>query len=328
MNSDRMTPIFIGGTGRSGTTVLRRTLGLSPRIISLPREFRVIVDPDGAINLARALSTSWSPYAADQAIFRFFQMLRRAESGNVPMEKIGRFLRARGISPPRPYSRLRFREYFGEEEFPKHRRALFDRIVREQSRSSWIGSPPLRVPANFHEAGPFAYEEIREILADFFDGLFQLRNRSGRATHWVEDTPTNVLHYHELGSLFTNMRFIHIYRDPRDVTISFRDHAWGGDSLDVIARRVANVMQRWLDIRSALPSESFLEMSLERLSKDPEQSLGKIFDDIGLPMDVEDIPIERRKARAARWKREMKSSEISLVEPILRPVLDAYGYGS
>jgi len=42
-------PIFVGGTGRSGTTVTAMALGSHPRIHMVPIEVRFIVDPGGAL---------------------------------------------------------------------------------------------------------------------------------------------------------------------------------------------------------------------------------------------------------------------------------------
>ena len=39
--------LFVGGVGRSGTSVTRQVLGLHPQVANLPFEYRFIIDPDG-----------------------------------------------------------------------------------------------------------------------------------------------------------------------------------------------------------------------------------------------------------------------------------------
>jgi hypothetical protein len=323
-----MTPIFIGGTGRSGTTVLKQTLGLSSRIVSLPRELRVIVDPDGAIDLMYALSERWSPYAADKAVFRFFRMLEHSEAERPVTEKLGKLFKKLGMSPPRPYRRLALGEYFVQAFYRERVEELSNAIVHHESRGSWVGSEPWQYPALIRESGPFELAEIRDILASFFDDLFGNRASSQAQTHWVEDTPYNIVRYRELVTLFPGMRFIHICRDPRDVVASYRLRSWGGDRVEVIARRLAGIMNRWGEVRSKLRPGEYLEIRLEDLAASPVSKLKEVFEYIGLDMDLdpEELPIGRRSLHSGRWKNELTPEEIERVEPHLLPVLQMFGY--
>jgi len=53
--------IFIGGTGRSGTTVMAEVLGTHPQIHTYMRELRFVTDPDGLATLCNALTGNFSP---------------------------------------------------------------------------------------------------------------------------------------------------------------------------------------------------------------------------------------------------------------------------
>jgi hypothetical protein len=61
-------PFFVGGTGRCGTSQLCRVLGEHPEVHSLEWESRFLVDPGGFEDLARALTTAYTPYHADDAL--------------------------------------------------------------------------------------------------------------------------------------------------------------------------------------------------------------------------------------------------------------------
>ncbi|GAG26602.1 unnamed protein product, partial [marine sediment metagenome] len=54
-----MVQTLIGGTGRSGTSILKQVLASHPKVIALPTELRIIVDPGGALDLKRALTDRW-----------------------------------------------------------------------------------------------------------------------------------------------------------------------------------------------------------------------------------------------------------------------------
>ena len=68
-------PIFVAGTGRSGTTQLARVLGEHPLIHTIPIETRFIVDPGGFRDLADALTSRYDPYVGDDALRRLSDIL-------------------------------------------------------------------------------------------------------------------------------------------------------------------------------------------------------------------------------------------------------------
>ena len=53
--SNFIQPIFIGGTGRSGTTILSKLLNQVDSVYTIPQEIRFITDPDGILSLKHAL---------------------------------------------------------------------------------------------------------------------------------------------------------------------------------------------------------------------------------------------------------------------------------
>ena len=84
--------IFIGGTGRSGTTVLTKILGRHPDLYMFPTEIRFIPDPDGLVSLKSALVDNWSYFQADLAIERFgalMRMLSKPYSSRYPNSRLG-----------------------------------------------------------------------------------------------------------------------------------------------------------------------------------------------------------------------------------------------
>ena len=56
MQDEFLKPIFIGGTGRSGTTILKKVLQQHSNIVTIPNELRIIIDPDGILDLFNALT--------------------------------------------------------------------------------------------------------------------------------------------------------------------------------------------------------------------------------------------------------------------------------
>ena len=68
-------PIFIGGVGRSGTTLLQQVIGQHADIFTLPFESRFIIDIDGVLDLIYHLTDGWTPANLDLALERFRRLM-------------------------------------------------------------------------------------------------------------------------------------------------------------------------------------------------------------------------------------------------------------
>ena len=66
---------LIGGTGRCGTSILRRILATHSEVAALPIEHKITVDPEGIIDFYNSYSSNWSPYLADQKLKRLESFL-------------------------------------------------------------------------------------------------------------------------------------------------------------------------------------------------------------------------------------------------------------
>jgi hypothetical protein len=323
-------PIFIGGTGRCGTTILKRVLLCHSKIVGLPGELRVLIDHGGALDLIAAMCERWSPYNADIAIQRFRGLMMecgRAKSRATNLlEKVEKKTSwSLGITTRR-YLGMGFSQHFGPQYYFERLDELVNTLTYHVSRGSHDASRPYRVRSKIFETRPWERDEISGIVSRFFDDLY--RNLSGRdeATYWLDDTPYSLLHAHELLGVFPDMRMIHIYRDPRDVTASYRGFRWGGDSIAAIAQRVAGIYSRWFEIRETLPPNCFLELCLEELAADPISHLLKVCDFIGLEFEDGLTSVSLNGVNSGRWKEDLSIDEVQLVESYLSRPIDAYGY--
>ena len=326
-----LTPVFIGGTGRSGTTILKRVLSQHSKVVALPDELRIIVDPNGALELISLLSERWSPYNADIAIHRFLDLLEkcgRARTNTaIIAEKIEKnFFRFLGIAP-RQYLGMGFKSYFGAKNYQQCIDVLKEELVFHVTRGNWAGSPTPQLPSKIYESAPASIIELEEMISRFFNNLYSYVAVDGQ-THWLDDTPSNLLHSHELLSLFPEMRMIHIYRDPRDVLASYQGFSWGGDEYEIIAWRLAHIYERWIDIRDQIPSDSYLEIALEVISNDPRTNFLKICEFVELEYEegLTDIPLD--KVHAGRWKQDIPAETWKRCQKYLHNYIEAYGYPS
>jgi hypothetical protein len=321
-------PIFIGGTGRSGTTILKRVLSRHSKVICLRDELRVLVDPDGALDLISALTDHWSPYKADLAIHNFQRIMRACARSKttsfVYLEKVEKTIARKMGLAPRKYLGAGFGVHFGYANYHHRLSQLIHDLSYYAARGNWAGSP-WQFQAKIFETEPRPRQQVERIIAEFFNDLYA-QVAPPEKEYWLDDTPSNLLHADQLLHLFPEMRLIHIYRDPRDVLASYLHFSWGGDNFETTARRLAGIYQRWQDVRKSFPADRVLEIRLEQLSEAPRDGLTSICNFLGMDFEEGLASIPLNKVNAGRWQNEIPREKTGIVEEYLGKYVSWYGY--
>ena len=333
-------PIFIGGTGRSGTTILSKVLGSHQKIHRLP-ETRFLIDPDGLIDLIPTLSTNWSLVRGNAAIYRFSTLMN--EIGRHPtfweklfnkitkkINKLYKLITLRNylLSPARPYiTKTHLINDIGCSKY----NYIFENYLNRLSYSEFNGykmtTKSYEIKPIIISAKKFNEEEIVQISSSFVKTLFS-QALSDKETHWVDDTPSNILHVNFLHKLFPEMKIIHIYRDPRDVISSFVTKFWGGNEPVDVVKGHRYKLEKWIELKKEIPNDIHFEIKLEDLIDNQESKLSEILNFIGLPFDesVLNIELSRERGHVGRWKKELSSQDIKLIRSELEDIMSKYGY--
>jgi hypothetical protein len=195
--SERAELVFIGGTGRSGTTVLAELLGRHSRFLGVPIECRFHCNPKGLADVVAGRASSEE----------FVQKLRtywwhRVRIGSRVIVPTGLAGRARLAA-----FRLR-RALVGAGDDEARIRGMHQVIARDR----------------FDEAvARFENERERDLLQAsrdlFFDLLAPLREGSGKPG-LVEMSTFTIAAAPELARIFPEARFVHSIRDGRDSGVS------------------------------------------------------------------------------------------------------------
>ncbi|WP_422026148.1 sulfotransferase family protein [Roseovarius sp.] len=321
-----MIPLFIGGTGRSGTTILRKGLAQRPDFVAFRSELRIIVDPDGVIDLASSLDENWSPYKADIALHRFRTLLSRVKKTNIAKRALRKTLYKARISPPE-YLALSLEDDLQAGTLVDTFSPVLQHLSYGEAKGGWIGSPAGQIPPRIFESVRVPKSVSLPLLASAVHSLFEQLPGAAKATAFVEDTPFNILHAHELFQLFPDMLLVHVHRDPRDVVASYLGKDWGGNDVEMTARRIRAVLDRWAEIRRTLPNDRVIEIALEDLAAKPKETLSPLMKTLMLD-EIEDFPISVEGANIGRWRRSMTKGEIRVLDQIFPEHADGNSYGS
>lgn len=319
--------VFIGGTGRCGTNVLRKLLGSHPSVASLPFEYRLTVDPEGLVDFLLGFTACWSPYIADNKIRRLEQFLLKLGRSSLSQRLADKALTSLGLARRR-ITTAQYGSWQLEKHIPGYRAAV-DELICELTdfsyRGHWIGSAGYSLPViNFSDRK--SSEQIKAPLRRFIATCIDALAAESSATHFVEDNTWNILFASELLDLVPSARFVHIFRDPRDVVASFCKQSWAPSDLAQAITFYKSLIGVWLEKRSDLDADRVLEFRFENLITAPDETMGEVLEFAGLADKQCTEALDPDRANIGRWKREFGPSEQALLNQELGEIIAILGY--
>ena len=188
---------------------------------------------------------------------------------------------------------------------------------------------------------------VRSARSIFLWLLWQLAARSGK----VKIGEKTIGNWRKIGrilELFPQAKFIHIYRDPRDVVVSLKEQVWWRESSAMPAAMYCRqVLEELKALEQKLDWKQWLRVQYELLVTQPEQELRRICVFLGEEFESRMLRFDQRSQRGyvdaeAEWKdltlkpltlermgryrQHLQPREIWTVEQLLGELLREYGY--
>lgn len=139
-------------------------------------------------------------------------------------------------------------------------------------------------------------------------------------------------HFDRLLLIWSNARFIHILRDPRDVARSCVGMGWAGNVWTGVERWI-EAEQLWADTKQIVPAERRLEITYELLITEPTIALQQVCKFLNIPYSDRMLKYPESTSYGfpdprliEQWKRKMTDREIQLVESRTAEMLVERGY--
>lgn len=305
-------PIFIGGTGRSGTWVLGRMLARHPDLVTLDTEIRFHAVPGGFPELldgrrkvktfAERLRTWW---------------YRRDGADGTPK---GLHL----LVPPEVFEPAV--ETF-VARWPRTRRHLVAELVRRTGlrRPRVRALPAWQAAKRFAEAPRAAR---RAALHDLFSAIVTPTVTAGGGRTWVETTPRNVRAAPALLEIFPGSKVIHTVRDGRDVAASVVKLPWGPDDLIEALEWWGNRMvEAHKACRHADPERLLIIRLEELVSLDREAQFERVVSFVGGDPGggmrrYFDAHVDATKGNLGRYRSEVPAERLAEFETVYAQQLE------
>ena len=196
---EKFQPLFVGGSGRSGTTIAINLLNRHSKIhASLPREIKYLTSRSGLIDLVygRPIGLEESNSAIRNNIY-------------------ARLLPLIGRSKLKYFQQNLHGPWWSEVGKKGKPRGLIQGIDEQT-----LINAEKKFMLNFRSQPEFAAHE-------FFYDLSSNQLKSPDIKYFADSTPVNIMQANFIKRLFTDALFINMVRDGRDVALSVSNERWG-----------------------------------------------------------------------------------------------------
>lgn len=278
-------PIFIGGTGRSGTTIVGDLLNEHPEIrTSLPTEIKFLANPGGLLDFTFSRHKNIDEPQNKVSILNYRTYRKRKRKDR---EQFSEFLD------------LVWSKWWEIDAPPPHGRGLTSGITKSKLERLLN-----RLRKNYRRDRVKAANQ-------FMLGLISNQDTAGEEKYWIETTPLNIANATRIIRVIPNAKFINMMRDPRDVISSLLTKNWGPNTalegIEWIEKRLTNGH----NCLSAIPANQQITIKLEDLVIDKrEETYLQLLQFLG----IEDSPNMKNffnskmttgAASSGRWKSEV-----------------------
>lgn len=288
MQLDR--PVFIGGTGRSGTSIMANLLNSHADLCLPGHENKLIVEHSGLRDIVESLSGRYDITRFHFIIQNFLSRAQQMQQFGFPVAELNQrlsqlrqerklnFQQAFEIvqreNPAIPGSIHAIGQGFGIEHYVTCTRAFLLRIAAHVAQDGIVDSHGLLKP--FFMAKSFTRDAILAECRRFLDELYAKPVTAARASRWVDDTPLNFVNFDFLYELYPQMKFIHMIRDPRDVASSFTNQPWFPSDQALAVSVCAAMIRSYRALKDRIPASSLLEVRLEDLVNKTDETVARV----------------------------------------------------
>ena len=280
-----ISPIFIGGVGRTGSTYLKRLLGSHPELIALDWESKFLSWENGLFDLVYDFS--------HHKFSRFLAKMRDTTLCTFPENKC------------RIINNWGFRAMNGAPELLEHYDMELKHLKSVLSDTDYPEQAKLDTVEFFVR---FLYDRLA-ISAD--------------CKGWIEQTPRNIDWACQLLRCFDNSVFIYIDRDPLDISASLIQQWWGPGTVPEIIEHLKDRYVRWNESlasiqKAGLGSRLFI-IDFEEMIESKGQNLQGILQKLDL--EPFEFPVSGEMANIGRWRQQFDNEQALLIQESLEAFL-------
>ena len=315
--------ILIGGTGRSGTTILRKIIENHRDVATIP-EWRFLSDPDGILEYLHILENS-NAFTGDQAFKRLETLFSDVTSSSIFSRIFAKYFSWIDSRSP---IRLTQRAYgsFSIQPVPNIKE-LVKSYLEALTEFKWEGqyAGMKRWQNRNNICYPTSLASAHDATINFLSKISQSAMAAQGKERFLEKNTWSLLYFSRVAKLYPTGKFVHIYRDPRDVVASFCAQPWMPNDPVKSALILRDMYAQWHKELTLVPENRYMEISLENLVSNTEETLRLLCSFWNLPFYDELLNQDLSRSNSGRWKSEIPIKLQETVNEILQESIKIYG---
>lgn len=206
--------LFIGGTGRCGTSILNALIGAHKNCHSLNFKSRFTVDPAGIYQFLKDHDIGMTPYVYNNRVHEVLCFLHFLSSSKKKSKKL-------------TYNKFELNKFF-----PNYKKAL-KKLVSNFKKNSYIGNwLGQNYYCNYKKNLIFLNQDKNKIINYFKQFLHDvyLKSLDNEKKYFIDANTWNFFYLKEICSLELPVKFLLIERNPADTINSFIKQRWSPSS--------------------------------------------------------------------------------------------------
>ena len=335
-------PIFVGGTGRSGTTIMGKYLNSHQSVVTPVNENKLIVEDGGLRSLIEHLSTGYEYKGNHNAIRNFIRWansLRTYGFRNKPVSlayraanKVIRKATGKRIPPVTSARALPFLDFsligngetYGLAHYDRCLSEFLGKVIGATDTQGIVVAEGFRRPVYSPSTNDRA--ELLGYAREFLAALNASALRDASAERWCDTTPLNAHYAAFLSELYPSSKLIHMVRDPRDVAASYVSKSWVSNDLALALDRLRRQYAELIKVEERVSSTFFRTVRLEDVTSDFDRQSELLCDFLELAPEGFDGSVSFEASSFGRWTKNFSKDEQQRVKDALQDACAHYGY--
>ena len=288
--TDSFTPVFSGGTGRSGTTIIGKLLGRHSLVkCGKPYEIKFLTEIFSLTDLAYGMRSFDRDELSRKS--RLYLKFRPLESYEVRLKKFE--------------DRMLGNWYKRDNRLGKE--SGLQRGISKRKLMMLLSD--LRYDAN---------SDLEGACRTFFTEFVGEQRQYEGEPYWMDTSPPNIMNARNISRLLPSAKFIEMQRNPLDTIASVMREKWGPNDFESTVKWWLRRTETAATALESIPDDQKLIIQLEDLViHQRDVTYRKILDFLGLEDELEvrsyfENQMQAEKMNENRWRKDFPNPEVIL----------------